>query len=95
MKLSKLENSILKDFTCYHIVLFTDNNKPGQDYSNAYKTEKNATKAAQQLINTGNYSNVMLRRNEVISQIPYIEDYSINSPIIEFLKDGSIRRFKK
>lgn len=88
MKLSKLEKSILKDFTYYHITIFDNANKPGRDYSNAYKTEKNATKAAQRLIDSGNYELIVLRRAEIISQIPYIEYYAINSPIKTFKKEA-------
>lgn len=88
MKLSKLENSILKDFTYYHITIFDNANKPGRDYPNAYKTEKNAAKAAQRLIESGNYELIVLRRQEVISQIPYIEYYAINSPIKTFKKEA-------
>ena len=88
MKLSKLENSILKDFTYYHITIFDNANKPGRDYPNAYKTEKNAAKAAQRLIDSGNYELIVLRREEVISQIPYIEYYAINSPIKTLKKEA-------
>ena len=88
MKLLKLENSILKDFTYYHITIFDNANKPGRDYPNVYKTEKNATKAAQRLIDSGYYELIVLRREKVISQIPHIEHYSINSPIKTFKKEA-------
>ena len=89
MLLKTLENSILNDFTYYHITIFDNANKPGRDYENAYKTEKNATKAAQRLIDSGNYELIVLRREEVISQIPHKEYYSINSPIRSFIKEDA------
>ena len=86
MLLKALENSILNDFTYYHIVIFKEADKPGQDYPKAYKTERNATKAAENLFKTGNYNTVVLRREEVIKQVPHHSYYSINSPIKTYQK---------
>ena len=86
MLLKTLENSILTNFTYYHIVIFEDANKPGKDYPNAYKTERGATKAAENLIKSGKYNTVVLRREEVIKQIPHTAYYSINAAIKTFAK---------
>jgi hypothetical protein len=86
MLLKTLENSILKDFTYYHIVIFEDANKPGKDYPNAYKTERGATKAAEKLFTSGKYNTIVLRREEVIKQIPHTAYYSINRAIKTYQK---------
>jgi hypothetical protein len=86
MLLKTLENSVLENFTYYHIVIFEDANKPGKDYPNAYKTERGATKAAENLIKSGKYNTIVLRREEVIKQVPHKTYFSINSAIKTYQK---------
>ncbi len=88
MLLKAIENSILNDFTYYTITIFADSNKPGKTYPKAYKTERNAIKTAENLFNTGNYDIVMLRRQEIIKQVPGITDFSISSPIKEYKQEA-------
>ncbi len=93
MKLAQLERSILEDFIYYHLVIFPHEGQSGHDYPVAYKTMRNAEKTAKKLIKTGKYYSIMVRRNEVIKQVPYTTDFSINSPVIE-LKGNEVKYYE-
>ena len=93
MQLRKLENSVLENFTYFEIVIFPFEGKSGHHYPVAYKTLKNAKKTALKLFNDGNYC-VMVRRNEVIKQVPYTTDFSINSPIYKLERDKEVVNYE-
>lgn len=77
----KYSNAInLKDFTYYTLIVWDNKHKTGKGVKTEYKRESNAIKKFEELVNSGFYECVMLRKEEVFLRTPDAE-ISCSSPM--------------
>lgn len=78
MRYSKIP--VMKNQTYYILVVFKDKNKSGKTISNEYKKESNAVKKFKELIKSGLYERVMIRKEDIVSRYDGVCEISISSP---------------